>query len=74
MEKQLERLLLISSSSLYGSGYLDHWADEIFLFDSTGAALQDVAAAAAVYEKALAANRGIPMHLLGSRPDRNAAN
>jgi dipeptidase E len=29
MEKQLERLLLISNSTLYGSGYLDHCADEI---------------------------------------------
>lgn len=38
-------------------------ADEIIIFDSTGTALQDVAAAAAVYEKALAANRGIPVNL-----------
>jgi ornithine cyclodeaminase/alanine dehydrogenase-like protein (mu-crystallin family) len=34
-------------------------ADEITLFDSTGTALQDVAAAAVVYEKALAADRGL---------------
>lgn len=33
--------------------------DEIVVFDSTGTALQDVAAAAVVYEKALAANRGL---------------
>ena len=33
-------------------------AEEIVVFDSTGTALQDVAAAAAVYEKALAAGRG----------------
>jgi len=33
-------------------------ADEITVFDSTGTALEDVAAAAAVYEKAVAAGRG----------------
>ena len=33
-------------------------ADEVTVFDSTGTALEDVAAAAAVYEKALAAGRG----------------
>ena len=33
--------------------------DEIVVFDSTGSALQDVAAAAVVYEKALGANRGL---------------
>jgi alanine dehydrogenase len=33
-------------------------AEEITLFDSTGTALEDVAAAAAVYEKAVAAGRG----------------
>ena len=33
-------------------------ADEVTLFDSTGTALEDVAAAAAVYEKAMAAGRG----------------
>lgn len=33
-------------------------ADEITVFDSTGTALEDVAAAVAVYEKALAAGRG----------------
>jgi alanine dehydrogenase len=33
-------------------------ADEITVFDSTGTALEDVAAAAAVYEKAAAAGRG----------------
>jgi ornithine cyclodeaminase/alanine dehydrogenase-like protein (mu-crystallin family) len=33
--------------------------DEIVVFDSTGTALQDVAAAAVVYEKALATNRGL---------------
>jgi len=32
--------------------------DEIILFDSTGIALQDVAAAAIVYERALAQGRG----------------
>lgn len=34
-------------------------ADEITLFDSTGTALEDVAAAVAVYEKAVAAGRGV---------------
>jgi len=34
-------------------------ADEIILFDSTGMALQDVAAAAIVYEKALEKRRGL---------------
>jgi ornithine cyclodeaminase/alanine dehydrogenase-like protein (mu-crystallin family) len=33
-------------------------AGEVTLFDSTGTALEDVAAAAAVYEKAVAAGRG----------------
>lgn len=33
-------------------------ADEIFVFDSTGTALQDAAAAAIVYEKAVATGRG----------------
>jgi len=33
-------------------------AEQVFVFDSTGTALQDVAAAAMVYERALAAGRG----------------
>ena len=32
--------------------------DEVIIFDSTGMALQDVAAAAIVYQRALAAGRG----------------
>jgi alanine dehydrogenase len=36
---------------------------ETIVFDSTGMALQDVAAAAAVYERALAAGRGTPVRL-----------
>jgi len=36
---------------------------EIIIFDSTGMALQDVAAAAVVYEKALRANRGTFLNL-----------
>jgi alanine dehydrogenase len=40
-------------------------ATETIVFDSTGMALQDVAAAAAVYERALAAGRGTPVHLAG---------
>lgn len=39
--------------------------DEITIFDSTGTALQDVAAAATVYEKALAANVGKRFNFLG---------
>lgn len=39
--------------------------DEITIFDSTGTALQDVAAAAKVYEKALAANVGKRFNFLG---------
>ena len=38
---------------------------EVPLFDSTGTALEDVAAAAAVYEKALAAGRGIRFAFAG---------
>jgi ornithine cyclodeaminase/alanine dehydrogenase-like protein (mu-crystallin family) len=37
--------------------------DEITVFDSTGTAVQDVAAAALAYERALAAGRGIPVDL-----------
>jgi alanine dehydrogenase len=36
---------------------------EIVIFDSTGTALQDVAAAAAVYERALAVGRGLAVEL-----------
>ncbi|MGH7712872.1 MAG: ornithine cyclodeaminase family protein [Gemmatimonadaceae bacterium] len=38
-------------------------ADETFVFDSTGTALQDVAAAAIVYERALRAGRGTAIEL-----------
>jgi len=37
--------------------------DDVIVFDSTGMALQDVAAAAAVYERAQAAGRGTQVHL-----------
>jgi alanine dehydrogenase len=40
-------------------------AEEITLFDSSGTALQDAAAAAAAYEKALGLGRGLPVDLLG---------
>ena len=40
-------------------------SNSVTVFDSTGMALQDVAAAAAVYERAQAAGRGIPVHLAG---------
>jgi alanine dehydrogenase len=38
-------------------------ADDITIFDSTGTALQDVAAAAVVYERALADGAGVPVAL-----------
>ena len=38
-------------------------AEEITVFDSTGTALQDVAAAATVYENAIARGRGIRWNL-----------
>jgi alanine dehydrogenase len=41
-------------------------ADQIFVFDSTGTALQDVAAAAAVYERALATGSGRRLSLQGA--------
>jgi len=37
--------------------------DEVVVFDSTGTALQDVAAAALVYERAVRAGRGIPIEI-----------
>lgn len=40
-------------------------AEEIIVFDSTGMALQDVAAASVVYRRALAAGRGIAVDLSG---------
>ena len=40
-------------------------ADEITVFDSSGTALQDVAAAAVVYQKARAAGRGLPVRFDG---------
>jgi len=38
-------------------------ADEITIFDSTGTALEDVAAAAVVYEQALARGAGLRLSL-----------
>ena len=38
--------------------------DEVIIFDSTGTALQDVAAAALVYEKALSSGHGIALNLV----------
>jgi ornithine cyclodeaminase/alanine dehydrogenase-like protein (mu-crystallin family) len=40
-------------------------AEEIIVFDSTGTALQDVAAAAVVYEKALQTGRGMSLDFAG---------
>jgi alanine dehydrogenase len=37
--------------------------DEIIVFDSTGTAIQDVASAAWIYERALASNVGLRMRL-----------
>jgi ornithine cyclodeaminase/alanine dehydrogenase-like protein (mu-crystallin family) len=42
--------------------------DEIIVFDSTGTALEDVAAAALVYERALATGAGVPIDLGGVGP------
>lgn len=39
--------------------------DEIIVFDSTGTALQDVAAAALVYERAIVTGRGLQVELVG---------
>lgn len=47
--------------------------DEIVIFDSTGTALQDVAAAAVVYERAIAAERGLAVELGASGSERRAA-
>jgi ornithine cyclodeaminase/alanine dehydrogenase-like protein (mu-crystallin family) len=41
--------------------------DQVFVFDSTGTAVQDVAAAAAVYERARATRRGRELSLDGAR-------
>jgi alanine dehydrogenase len=38
-------------------------AEEITIFDSTGVAIEDVAAAVAVYERALAVGRGTSIDL-----------
>ena len=43
-------------------------ADEITVFDSTGTALQDVAAAAAVYDRAVTAGGGMRADFAASRP------
>jgi alanine dehydrogenase len=40
-------------------------ADEVVIFDSTGTALQDVAAAAIAYERALATGIGVRLELQG---------
>ena len=40
-------------------------AEEVIVFDSTGMALQDVAAASVVLERARAAGRGISVDLAG---------
>jgi ornithine cyclodeaminase/alanine dehydrogenase-like protein (mu-crystallin family) len=39
--------------------------EEIIVFDSTGTALQDVAAAALVYERAVVSGRGLHVELAG---------
>jgi ornithine cyclodeaminase/alanine dehydrogenase-like protein (mu-crystallin family) len=41
-------------------------ASEITVFDSTGTAIEDVAAAALVYERAVAQGRGVAVNLAGS--------
>jgi len=39
--------------------------DEVFIFDSTGTALEDVAAAVLAYEKAMVAGAGVRLDLVG---------
>ena len=71
-----KRVLLISNSTLYGNGYLDHAelgeviagvkagrtsSDEIIIFDSTGMALQDVITATIIYENAVKNSIGTVM-------------
>jgi len=48
-------------------------ADEITVFDSTGTALEDVAAAAVAYERALASGRGLALRLAGTSPSEREA-
>ena len=47
--------------------------DEVVVFDSTGTALEDVAAAEIVYQRALTAGAGIPIDLGGRTPPNVAA-
>jgi ornithine cyclodeaminase/alanine dehydrogenase-like protein (mu-crystallin family) len=42
--------------------------DEVVVFDSTGVALQDVAAVALVYERAVASGRGVQVELSPTPP------
>jgi ornithine cyclodeaminase/alanine dehydrogenase-like protein (mu-crystallin family) len=44
-------------------------ADEVIVFDSTGTALEDVAAAWLVYERAVARGVGVPIDLGAGAPD-----
>ena len=50
-----------------------HHDDEIIVFDSTGTALQDLAAAGIVYRRARALGRGLGLDLLGDAPAANPA-
>ena len=43
-------------------------SEEITIFDSTGTAVQDVAAAIAIYERARSAGIGTPLRLAGASP------
>lgn len=44
-------------------------SEEITVFDSTGTAIEDVAAAALAYERALGSGRGVPVNLSGGGGD-----
>lgn len=46
--------------------------DDIIIFDSTGTALQDVAVATMVYDRALACGVGLPVDLAGARSSADA--
>ena len=45
-------------------GYFSANEEEITIFDSTGLAIQEVAAGGMVYERALNANKGIRLRLM----------
>ena len=57
--------LLLTRSDVAALLTLDDCIAAVEVFDSTGVAIEDVAAAAAVYEKAVRAARGVTVDLAG---------